>query len=51
MKNIYYLLNVTISGVKCLENKVRLDFYKKTVDKNFEPDRYRIKAANVNIKM
>lgn len=44
MDNKIYLLNVSISGVKCIENEVRLNFYKKTVDKGFDPEQYRIKA-------
>lgn len=44
MKNMIYLLGVSVSGVKCIKNEVRLDFYKKTVDKNFDPEKYRIKA-------
>ena len=44
MDNTHYLLSVTTSGIKCLEREVRLDFYKKTIDKDFEPDQYRIKA-------
>ena len=34
MNNMYYLLNITVSGIKCIEEEVRLDFYKKIVDKN-----------------
>ncbi len=44
MKNQYYLLNISVSGIKNIKEEVRLDFYKKTVDKDFNPDRYRIKA-------
>lgn len=44
MKNLFYLLNMTVSGIKCIENDIRLDFYKKTIDKEFNPDRYRVKA-------
>ena len=44
MDNMYYLLNITVSGIKCIEEEVRLDFYKKIVDKKFDPDKYRIKA-------
>ena len=29
MDNMYYLLNVTVAGVKCIEEEIRLDFYKK----------------------
>lgn len=44
MENMIYLLNMTVSGVKNIKQEVRLDFYKKTVDKNFNPEKYRIKA-------
>lgn len=44
MKNVIYLLNISISGIKCIKDEVRLDFYKKTVDKNFDPEKYRVKA-------
>lgn len=40
----HYLLNISISGIKNIKEEVRLDFYKKTVDKNFNPEKYRIKA-------
>lgn len=41
---MFYLLNIRVSGIKCIKEEVRLDFYKKTVDKNFDPERYRVKA-------
>ena len=44
MDNKVYLLSVNISGVKCIEEEVCLNFYKKTVDKKFDPEQYRIKA-------
>lgn len=44
MENTIYLLNMCVAGIKNIKEKVRLDFYKKTVDKNFDPDKYRIKA-------
>lgn len=44
MGNRFYLLNISVSGIKCIKEKVRLDFYKKTVDKNFNPEKYRVKA-------
>ncbi len=39
-----YLLNVRISGIKNIQEEVCLHFYKKTIDKNFNPEKYRIKA-------
>lgn len=44
MDNLIYLLNVRMSGIKSIKNEIRLDFYKKTVDKNFGPDKFRVKA-------
>jgi len=39
-----YLLNCTIKGIKNIEKEIRLDFYKKVVDKNFDPEKYKVKA-------
>lgn len=44
MDNLVYLLNVRMSGIKSIKNEIRLDFYKKTVDNNFDPDKFRVKA-------
>lgn len=44
MENMFYLLNMSVAGIKNIKEEIRLDFYKKTVDKNFDPDKYRIKA-------
>ena len=44
MDNLVYLLNVRMSGIKSIKNEIRLDFYKKTVYKNFDPDKFRVKA-------
>ena len=44
MDNLIYLLNVRMSGIKSIKNEIRLDFHKKTVDKNFDPDKFRVKA-------
>lgn len=41
---MFYLLNISVSGIKCIKEEVRLDFYKRTVDKNFDPERYKVKA-------
>ena len=45
MDNMFYLLNIGVSGIKGIKNEVQLDFYKKTVDKNFNPEKYRIIVA------
>lgn len=44
MENLIYLLNMSVSGIKSIKKEVRLEFYKKTVDKAFNPNKYRIKA-------
>ena len=44
MDSRYYMLSFSMSGVKNIKKEVRLDFYKKTVDKRFDPEQYRIKA-------
>ena len=40
----YYLLSFAVSGIKNIEQRVELNFYKKTIDKSFDPGKYRIKA-------
>jgi len=44
MESTFYLLNLNISGIKNIENEIRLDFYKKKITKDFDPSRYRVKA-------
>ncbi len=45
MRNIdYYLLSAKISGVKNIQKRIYLEFYKKTIDKQFDPDKYRVKG-------
>lgn len=44
MSNMIYLLSMTVSGIKSIKKEVCLEFYKKTIDKKFDPDKYRIKA-------
>ena len=44
MGNIFYLLNMSVAGIKNIKKEIRLEFYKKTVDHNFDPERYRVKA-------
>lgn len=39
-----YLLNMRISGIKCIEKEIRIDFYGKSIDKDFNPEKYRIKG-------
>lgn len=44
MKNVVYLLSIGVAGIKSIKEEVRLNFYKKTVDKNFDPEKYRVKG-------
>lgn len=44
MGNLFYLLNMSVSGIKSISKEVRLDFYKKTIDKTFNSNKYRVKA-------
>lgn len=45
MKPEYYLLSYKVSGIKNIEKEIKLEFYNKTIDKSFDPDKYRIKAV------
>lgn len=44
MEEKTYLLNFKVSGIKNLEKSIELSFYKKTIDKQFDPEKYKIKA-------
>ena len=44
MINSYYLLNMDVCGIKNIQKNVHLSFYKKTVDKEFDSEKYRVKA-------
>lgn len=44
MKPKYYLLSFAVSGIKNIEKEIKLEFYNRTIDKNFDPKKYRIKA-------
>ncbi len=44
MENKIYLLSISVSGIKNIKDEVCLNFYKKNIDKNFNPEKYRIKA-------
>ncbi len=39
-----YMLTLEVSGIKCLKRAVRIDFYKSKVERNFNPESYRVKA-------
>ena len=45
MEPIMYLLNFTVSGIKNIQDEIKLEFYKKTIDKTFNPEQYRVKAV------
>lgn len=44
MRNMFYLLTLKVSGIKNIEEEIVIKFYKKTIDKTFDPDKYRVKA-------
>lgn len=39
-----YLLNIKTCGIKNIENPIELNFYKKTINNDFNPEKYRIKG-------
>ena len=39
-----YLLKLSLSGIKNIEKTITLNFYKKTINRMFDPDEYRVKA-------
>lgn len=39
-----FLLNMEISGIKCIEKPLKIDFYGKQVDKNFDTSRNNVKG-------
>ncbi len=41
----FYLLGISVSGIKNIEKEVNLSFYKKGIDKSFDPEKYRVKAV------
>lgn len=40
----FYLLNLSVCGIKNIETPVEISFYKKTINNDFDPQKYRIKA-------
>ena len=44
MKNICFLLNLGICGIKNIEKPIEIRFYKKTIENDFDPDQYKVKA-------
>ena len=44
MNRHFYLLTLDIYGIKNIANPIHLDFYKKTIKRDFNPEKYKIKA-------
>ena len=44
MKIPVYLLSLTMSGIKNIDKDITLNFYKKTINKDFDPEQYKVKA-------
>ena len=42
--NTFYLLNMSLSGIKNIEKEIKIEFYGKNVSTDFKPDKYRIKG-------
>ena len=40
----FYLLNLSVCGIKNIETPVEISFYKKTINNDFDPQKYKIKA-------
>ena len=41
----YYLLRFEVSGIKNIEKPIEVAFYKKTINNDFDPEQYKIKAV------
>ena len=44
MESMCYLLGLNICGIKNIEKPIEIRFYKKTIENDFEPEEYRVKA-------
>ena len=44
MAGNYYLLRFEVSGIKNIEKPIEINFYKKTINNDFDPEQYKIKA-------
>ncbi len=44
MKSLFYMLKLRVCGIKNIEIPVEINFYKKTINNDFDPEKYRIKA-------
>lgn len=40
----FYILKLRVCGIKNIEKPIELNFYKKTINNDFNPEKYRIKA-------
>ncbi len=44
MERMLFLLSLSVSGIKNIENKIQIEFCGKTVDKSFTPEKYNVKG-------
>ena len=44
MENTFYILRIKICRIKNIESPIEFNFYKKTIENDFDPHNYRIKA-------
>lgn len=44
MKSLFYMLRLRVCGIKNIETPIELSFYKKTINNDYNTERYRIKA-------
>lgn len=44
MKSLFYMLKLRVCGIKNIERPVEINFYKKTINNDFDPEKHRIKA-------
>ena len=44
MQRNFYILNLKMAGIKNIEDKIELSFYKKTIKNDFDPEKYKAKA-------
>ncbi len=44
MDSKIYILKLKICGIKNIERPIEIEFYKKTINRDFNPDKYKIKA-------
>ena len=44
MERLFYLLKLEVFGIKNIEKTVEIDFYKKTIADDFNPEKYKIKG-------